>query len=240
MASNEPPGGAPGNGPQEYAQPQDPWEGGLEFPPGQSSMPTDPIPHQYDPYSGTYPPYTSGTWVQQPGVPGPHTMPPSGWVQPPPPRPNRTVPLVIGLVVILMLAGGGAVAWYLSTHKAHTPGVNTTTAAPTSGAPVTSAAPVTTAPPTDGPFDPYSVEPGNCVANGGTNKAPRMSVVECKPGAYKVLKIFVGDAVKQDDDDDLTDVEAKNTCKGTGYTFYYKNNFDGIDNDIVFCMTKAS
>ncbi|MFC7481840.1 hypothetical protein ACFQX7_19830 [Luedemannella flava] len=71
MAGNEPAGGAPDTGPQEYAQPQDPWEGGLEFPPGQSAMPTDPIPHQFDPYSGSYPPaYTGGTWVQQPGTGG--------------------------------------------------------------------------------------------------------------------------------------------------------------------------
>ena len=49
MSTNEPPAGAAHEGAPEYGQPQDPWAGGFDYTPGQSSVPTDPIPHQYDP-----------------------------------------------------------------------------------------------------------------------------------------------------------------------------------------------
>ncbi|GAA1769911.1 hypothetical protein [Luedemannella helvata] len=243
MASNEPAaGGTPdSSGPQEYAQPQDPWEGGFEYPPGQSSMPTDPIPHQYDPYSGTYPPYnTGGTWVQQSGTAG--TVPPVGWApQPPPPKPNKAIPILVALAVVLVLGGGGAAAYYIATRdNTRTTGTGGPTTTPTTGAPATSAAPPTSAAPTDGTFDPYAVEEGDCVANSGTNEKPRMAVVDCVPGVYKVIKVRLGAEVKQDTDEVLSDDEARATCKGTGFTFFYKNNFDGTDNDVVFCMNKVS
>jgi flagellar basal body-associated protein FliL len=235
MASNEPTGD---NAPQEYAQPQDPWEGGLDFPPGQASMPTDPIPHQYDPYSGTYPPqpYTgSGTWV--PGTGGQPPTPSNGWVQPTQ-KPSKTVPILVGVLILVLLGGAGAAAyWY--ANRDETPGGPTTptTAPATSSVVQTSAAPATSAVPTE--FVPYEVKAGDCVANTGTNKDPKMSVVECTPGVYKVLKTKLGAEVKQDGDEELTDQEARDTCKGSGYTFFYKNNFDGTENDIVFCMTKV-
>ncbi|MFC7481839.1 hypothetical protein ACFQX7_19825 [Luedemannella flava] len=167
-------------------------------------------------------------------------MPP-GWApQPPQPKPSKLIPILVALAVLLVVGGGGAAAYYIATRDdTRTTGTGGPTTPPaTTGAPVTSAAPETSAPPTDDVFNPFTVQVDDCVANAGTNAKPKMSVVECTPGVYKVIKIFTGTAIKQNDDDKLTDQEAQNTCKGTGFTFFYKNNYDGLENDIVFCMTQ--
>src|SRR6187549_3396009 len=76
MSTSQPPGGPPEGG---YAQPQDPWAGGYE--PGLASVPTDPIPQQYDPYSSVPP---GEIWSQATAIQGG----PYGYVpqQPPPAR----------------------------------------------------------------------------------------------------------------------------------------------------------
>src|SRR5262245_33862313 len=49
MSTYQPPGGQPSEGTPSYSQPQDPWATGHDH--GLASVPTDPIPQQYDPYA---------------------------------------------------------------------------------------------------------------------------------------------------------------------------------------------
>src|SRR5262245_37194719 len=109
MSTYEPPGGPP-QGPPGYVPPQDPWAG-PEHPGGLASMPTDPIPQQYEP------PYTGGdVWSQATVQHGGQSIP----IQTP--QRNRAGLLAIIFLAVLVLGGGGGYATYYFVRKHGTPG----------------------------------------------------------------------------------------------------------------------
>lgn len=221
-------GGPPPEGSPGYAQPQDPWAGGFE--PGQASVPTDPIPQQYDPY-GTY--AQGDAWSQQ-------TVPHGGYpgYVPQPPRSNRALAITLTVVIVLLLgAGAGYAAWYVATNN------RGGTANPTTPVPnVTTPKAQTTTPPGTTPpaFDPHSIAVGQCLFNGGTADDPEMRVVPCTtPKSYKVIKVEQGTGIPEGPsgkfDRDTTSVAV---CKGTGYQSWYAYDDEADDTkDVFFCMT---
>lgn len=228
MSSNEPPGGAAPQGSPEYGQPQDPWAGGFDYTPGQSSVPTDPIPHQYDPYQEYQPdPWSRATTQGQP------------WMAPP--KPSRAVPVLVLVIVLIILGGGGgAVAWYLLTQRDGTPTTNPTASSgvtSTGGAP-TSAPPATTTVPSS--FNQDLVKVDDCLVNDGSNKSPLMRIVPCQPipdrDVFRVTRVVRGDEIGQGGGEDLSDDEAREACAGSGFQRFYKNDFDDNARDIVICM----
>lgn len=234
MSTNEPPAGAAHEGTPEYGQPQDPWAGGFDYTPGQSSVPTDPIPHQYDPYQSYEGPYAGGPdpWGHAPTQGQP-------WMAPP--KPSRAVPVLVFVIVLLIVGGGiGAAVWYFLNHQTPpgtigpTAGVTT----PADGGPTTNP---TQPSPTDSPFDPSVVKQGDCLVNNGSNGAPEMKIVQCGPIAdrdvYRVIKVVRGADIGQDNDGKLDEDEARAACAGTKFQRYYKNDFLDDSRDVVFCMT---
>jgi hypothetical protein len=234
MSTNEPPAGAAQEGAPEYGQPQDPWAGGFDYTPGQSSVPTDPIPHQYDPYQSYEGPYAGGP---DPWGHGPTQGQP--WMAPP--KPSRAVPVLVLVIALLVIGGGGgAAAWYFLTHQDDrvtttdpTAGVTT----PANGGPTASSVkPSPTAP----KFDPTVVKVNDCLVNNGSNVDPDLKVVSCDPvpdrDVFRVIKIVSGSDIGQDDDGKLSVDEAQAACAGSKFERYYKNDFDDDSRDIVFCM----
>jgi len=243
MSTYQPPGGQQPEGTPGYAQPQDPWEGGFE--PGLASVPTDPIPQQYDPYGNAYTQPGSGqdgVWSQQTVAQGGY----SGYA-PQPQKSKAGMIVLVSLIVVLLAGGGGFGAWWLTTHPPNSdPGTSPTTPGP---GPATT--PAATTPGTEpSVFDPLVVNVGDCLINdnpGDPNnpndpkhKNPKMRVLACgSAGTYEVLKIVEGGDIPQDGDGVLSVAEAQEACKGSGYTNYYQSDNDGTDRDLVFCMKKS-
>jgi hypothetical protein len=230
MSTQQPSGATPPEGPG-YAQPQDPWEG---YEPGLASVPTDPIPQQYEPYGHgqAYP--HSDVWSQA-------TVAQGGYAAAPATRGRRTGTVVLIVLAVLLLGGGGGfAAWYITTQRSAN-GV-TPTSDPTG--PVTSAA--TTGNPTSAPavaFDPHTVEVDQCIQNNGTQSNPDVSVVPCDTdSSYKVIRIVTGDQIVEAADGtfdrDTTSVAA---CQGTNYRFWYayQDPFDDAK-DVFFCMVAST
>jgi len=222
-------GGPPPETPPGYAQPQDPWAGGFE--PGQASVPTDPIPQQYDPYTNAQ----GDAWSQQ-------TVPHGGYAgyAPPVPQRNRALAITLTVVIVLLLgAGAGYGAWYLATGKAGNGGG---TVPPTTPAAKVTTPAITTPPPVTTPpvFDAHAVAIGDCLLNDGTADDPDMKVVACTtPRSYKVIKISQGVDIRENAEGKF---DAKITsvaeCKGTGYDSWYAYDDEDNDaNDVFFCMT---
>jgi hypothetical protein len=209
-----------------YAQPQDPWEGGYE--PGLASVPTDPIPEQR--FDG-YPP--ADLWSQQ-------TVAQGGYVAQPPAR-NRTGMIVLIVLIVLILGGGGGYAAYYVTSKRNP------TADPTAD-PTPSGQPTTTATATQ--FDPYAVQPDNCLRNNNgdvpdpntVDPHPQIEIVPCTTeGSYRVIKIVKGEELLENPDGKLDqNTTAPAACKDTGYKFWYA--YDATDNtqDLFFCLVSAN
>jgi hypothetical protein len=220
-------GGQPPETPPGYAQPQDPWAGGFE--PGQASVPTDPIPQQYDPYT-----YAQGDpWSQQ-------TVPHGGYAGYPPTAPprNRALAITLTVVIVLLLgAGAGYGAWYLATGKNGNGGTGSPTTPATKVTTPAQTTPAITTPPA---FDAHGVAVGDCLINGGTADDPDMKVVPCTtPKSYKVIKVVQGTAIHENAEGKF---DAKTTsvaeCKGTGYDSWYAYDDEDDDaKDVFFCMT---
>jgi hypothetical protein len=231
MSTNEPPAGAAQNGAPEYGQPQDPWAGGFDYSPGQSSVPTDPIPHQFDPYQEPF--AGPDPWGRAPTQGQP-------WMAPP--KQSRAVPVLVLVIVLLVVGGGGGAAvWYYLTHNDGT----VTTNGPSTGVTTSASTDATTAPAETTPsvvaFDPEAVKQDDCLINNGSNGRPEMAIVPCNPvpdrDVYRVIKIVKGDAISQDGDGVLSENEARAACAGSRFERYYKNDFLDNSRDIVFCMT---
>lgn len=226
----QPEGTAPG-----YAQPQDPWAGGFEYGHGQASMPTDPVPPQFDPYltyGQQFPGHTdpwSGQTVNQggPGWPGQPGQEAANR------GPSRSVPVLIALLVIVLLgAAGGAIWWFVNQR----PGTVTGTPTP-SVAPSGTTSPGSSAPPV---FDPHTVVEGDCLFNFGEDTRPRMRVVDCSTkNAFKVIKIFPGEPLPENTQDKFDQYTAAQVCDGVkGYKHYYAFDAEDDSQDLIFCMSK--
>ena len=225
MSTNQPPGGQQPEGTPAYAQPQDPWAGGYD--PGHVSVPTDPIPQQYDPYAqGAQGEVWSQPTVAQGG--------PYGYVPQQPQKSKAGVIILIFLVVLLLGGGGGFGAWYIlkgpgSVNPTTTP--TTTTPAAVITCPVSAAA---------GAFDPCSVKQGDCLFNNGTAADPDLKIVECSTAkSYKVIKVSKGAAILEGPGDRFDkDTTSVKECAGTNYDTWYGYQ-DATDDkkDVFLCMT---
>lgn len=181
----------PHQGQGGYPPQQPPYPG-----PGQPPYPGPGAPSPY----GGQPPPAGDPWGRQgmgggfgpPGPPGP-----GGWGPPPgPPRKNSGPIVGVAIVAVLvLLGGGGAIIWALSSGTKKPAPVAVSTA-PTAEPSDTIAAP----PPSDsGPPFPSSAptsdpaltaQAGDCVKNTGTEKSPHLETSTCHSGAYKVLRRF--------------------------------------------------
>ena len=139
-------------------------------------MPTDPIPPQYDPYSG---PPGDVLWSQA-------TVPQGGaYGYVPQQSPPKRTGKIIGIALLLMLlAGGAGYGAYVYTTKPGAVNAGTTTGAPTSSA---------GQPTTPANFDPHTVQVGDCLVNAGTADEPKLKVVGCDTAkSYKVVRVRSG------------------------------------------------
>jgi hypothetical protein len=210
MSTFQPPGGQPADGPAAYPQPQDPWAGEH----GLASVPTDPIPQQYGPYT------PGDVWSQQTVAHG------GQYSYVPAEQPKSRTGLVIGifLAILLLGGGGGFAAWYVIKNQ----NANTGTTTPTTP-------PVTV---TKAVFNPNAVAVGQCIVNHGTNDAPDIEVVECATqGSYKVVKIAKGADLPEGEDGKLGSSTSTAVCQGVKFDRWYA--YDDADNtkDVFFCLT---
>jgi hypothetical protein len=233
MSTYQPPGGQPDGTP--YAQPQDPWAE-----PGVASVPTDPIPQQYDPYPGSLP--GGQIWSQETVAHGA----PYGYGQPQPGR-GKLIALVVALLVVLGGAGGYA-AWYIVAKGQ--PSADPTIAGPTGGPsadPSSGGTPVQQGFPAScpisgdaGAFDPCAVKEGDCLFNDGTAAEPDIRVTNCDvENSYKVLKVSRGASIKEGPGDVFDkDTTSVAECKDTNYLHWYGYQ-DALDDnkDIFLCLT---
>ncbi len=220
MSTYQPPGGQPPEGAPTYPQPQDPWAAGQDH--GLASVPTDPIPQQYDPYAHG----TSGAVWSQPTVA--HGEQPYDFV-PQPPQRGRTG-LVVGLILVVLVLGGGGgfAAWYVtSQNRSGDPRISNSLT-PTTGNSTTAA------------FDPHQIKEGDCIINKGTLTKPVVEFSSCVPGSFKVIKKIEGPSIKENAqgvfDADTTSISACGGVKGFESWYGYKDAVDE-NKDVFFCLT---
>jgi hypothetical protein len=226
------PGGQQPEGTPAYAQPQDPWAGGYEQ--GVASVPTDPIPQQYDPYPHGLVP--GGVWTQETELHGA----PYGYA-PAPPRSRTGLFLLVFLLVVVLGGGGGFAAWWIISNPGNqTPPTTTpsTSTNPQSTAPqVIANCPISNA---SGAFDPCSVEVGDCLFNQGTDDLPDIKTSACSVAkSFKVIKISRGVSIEESPDGKFDQSTSVTECKDTGYEAWYGYQ-DALDDnkDVFFCLTK--
>jgi hypothetical protein len=210
MSTYQPPGGAP-QGPPGYVPPQDPWavpeHGGL------ASMPTDPIPQQYDQPRYEQPQYPTGgdVWAQPTVAHGGQYAAPTMA----PPQRNRVWMLVIIFVAVLVLGGGGVYAGFYFVKNRPT---NTPTTAQT---------------------DLQSVQVGDCLVNVGTATDPDMRRSACTvENSFKAVKVVRGDAVPRDGSGVVNAKAAAGVvCAGTRYENYYAYwDTDAPAQNVMICL----
>ncbi|GIG01197.1 LppU/SCO3897 family protein [Catellatospora citrea] len=84
--------------------------------------------------------------------------------------------------------------------------------------------PVTTATPSGPPRTARFAQPGDCVANQGTEKDPDLVLTECSPGALEVLARF----------DATSDTGECAAVKDYRYHYFFDSELEGLD--FVLCM----
>ncbi|MCO5999293.1 LppU/SCO3897 family protein [Actinoallomurus rhizosphaericola] len=244
--SNQPQG--QGGYPPQQPYPGQGYPGQQQPYPGQGGAGQQPYPGQggqqpyypSDPYGGGgQQPPPGGPWGGGGGGFGPsEPSGPGGWGPPPgPPRKNNGPIIVVAIVAALVVLGGGsAIAWALSSDghskkpiSLPTPSFSVPTGAPTGGYPTVEPSP------TDSPDVPTSsptldaaatVQPGDCVRNAGTDSAPHLVQTTCHSGTYKVLKRYTG-------------TSDWDKCKNVaGSTAKYRRKNDIAILSFVLCMKK--
>jgi hypothetical protein len=225
MSTYQPPNGQPPEGTPAYAQPQDPWAGGFDQ--GVASVPTDPIPQQYDPYAqGGVPP---GVWAQETA---PHPGQPYGYV-PATQKSKAGLIVVVFLIVLVLGGGGGFAAWYVTTHR---PTTGASPNASASSGPQTSSVPTT---PAAVAFDPHVVKIGDCLVNNGTEADPELALANCATAkSFKVIKVSSGATIPEGPGDKFDrDTTSVAECQGTGFQSWYgyQDAFSD-DKDLFFCL----
>jgi hypothetical protein len=223
MSTYQPPGGQPPEGTPSYAQPQDPWASGQDH--GLASVPTDPIPQQYDPYAHGL---TGADVFSQETVA--HGGQPYGYVPQPPQRGKAGLIAVVFLAVLVLGGGGGFAAWYVTTQqRTPTPGPTGTVQATTSSAPSATVA---------ASFDPHDINVGDCITNKGTLSDPKVEFSACTKGSFKVIKKLEGASIVENAagnfDAETTSVAA---CAGTGFESWYGyKDVSDQKKDVFFCL----
>lgn len=231
MSDFGPPGGSPetwrGRRPDDrYSPPVDP-----RYDPGYGPQPGgwgEPPAQRYEPAVG---------WdTEQPAYLGQPAYPGQPVDDAAPARPERGKgPLVAVLVVLAMLALGGAGAyWVLGRDE---PATVSGSGAPAGAAGPTAeasgpAVPATTAPAPASSTDSRFVNAGQCVRNESADgQDPKLVISECGPKTYQVLRRIDGATSGK------TDAEAK-CAKVEGYTdwYFYNSELDALD--FVLCLKR--
>jgi hypothetical protein len=209
-------------------QPQDPWQG--SGPPPAD----DPYPWGGAPVSSTPVPYDASTSYPATSSVGPG--PAETWESPVERRRGGGNGLAIAVIagLALLVCGGGPLAYYLVSRD-----TNSTSQAQHGPSRPAATAPATTAAPTPEPTTPrptatgggsgsdvFSVRIGDCLANEGTDSAPKMRAAKCGPDTYEVLKRIPG-------------TTSRNRCDGVpGYTHNYFYDSTTDDKDFVLCLKR--
>jgi hypothetical protein len=237
-------------------QPQDPWQGGQppaddRHPYGSwGGTPSSgaPIgePHTAwphpgtgshpgaTPYRGAAPAYPTPTpFDAVPSYAAPTNGAPAETWGPPAERRRggNGLAIVVMIALTVLVCGGGPLTYYLvsrdsgSTSQAQHGTAATPTAGPTAAA--TTAAPTSEPTPTGGSgSDVFNVRIGDCLANEGTDTAPRMRKADCDSDTYEVLKRIPGTVSKE-------------RCNGVpGYTHNYFYDSAADDKDFVLCLRR--
>jgi hypothetical protein len=222
MSTYQPPGGQPPEGTPSYAPPQDPWASGQDH--GLASVPTDPIPQQYDPYAHGV---GGDVWAQETVAHGEQQY---GYGPPQPQRSKAGLIAVVFFAVLVLGGGGGFVAWYVTTKQ------NNADPSP-SGSSRASSAPSTVS--TTGTFDPHTLSVGDCIVNKGTLIKPIIFKSACTATkSFKVIKKLEGASIVENAkglfDAETTSVAA---CAGTGFQSWYGYKDVADDKkDAFFCL----
>jgi hypothetical protein len=142
------------------------------------------------------------------------------------------IAVIAGLA--LLVCGGGPLAYYLVSRD-----TNSTSQTQHGPSRPAATAPATTAAPTPEPTTPrptatgggsgsdvFSVRIGDCLANEGTDSAPKMRAAPCGPDTYEVLRRIPG-------------TTSRNRCDGVpGYTHNYFYDSTTDDKDFVLCLKR--
>jgi hypothetical protein len=147
-------------------------------------------------------------------------------------RGGNGLAIIVILALAVLVCGGGPLAYYLVSRDS--PGTSRSqrgsgpATGPTTAASTPEPAPTTTAPTATGGSnsDVFSAKIGDCLANEGTDTAPKMHQAPCGPDTYEVLKRIPGTI-------------DKDRCDGVpGYThnYFYDSTVD--DKDFVLCLKR--
>jgi hypothetical protein len=198
-----------------YARPQDPWAGSFE--PGVASLPTDPIPQQYEPRP---PAEASGDWA-------PPTYAPAA---------ARRSWGIVGIVALLTLlaAGAGYGAYYVTakrTNASQGQGAGHTPPATSTSSTIPS--------PTRSKLDPHDVAVGDCVKDYGVKPKVDLGKVACTMAdSYTIIKIVSGASLKENAKGEFDQATAEAACADTAWdSFYAYKDSISTARDILFCMT---
>lgn len=210
-------------GEQPYTQPQDPWSGAH----GTASAPTEPMPAPVRSPDQFAPGVASPvTWSQETIAhrdPAPATRSEGS---------RAGLYVFVGLLVVVLGGAGGYASWWMTTRYA-----GQLTASPTTTT-TTDANQTPTPSPTEFRYAPGQVREGDCMINRGTQKDPEMWVVPCdREGAYKVLKVFRGERIPEDDEDNFTSATAEDLCGDLPSDAWFGYNAPNNANDYFYCMT---
>jgi hypothetical protein len=208
-------------------QPQDPWQAAAD----QSD-----VPHQWRggsdrlndwgsaPAPTELPPWQPPSYNDGAGV---------TWSPPAPAKPpKRHRGLIIAAAVVVLAGGAGGGYYYLSHSGGGRPGASAAPSrqpgqqAPAQSQPAPPSAPTPTPSATAGgsTTDVFAAKVGDCLANQGTDSAPKMAAATCGPGTYQVLKRLSGTI-------------DKDQCNGVfGYTHNYFYDSPSNDKDFVLCL----
>ena len=220
MSTYQPQGGQQPEGAPPYAQPQDPWAAGHD--PNATSLSTEHIPQQHEPYAGGTGP--SGLWTAQTEVHGGQSY---EYAPPAPARSKAGLIAVMAIVVLVLGGGGGYTAWYVIRHGG---------TGQDPGTPGSSSTAASQAPPA---FDPHDVKVGECLINDGTDEKPKMASAACTmPKSYKVIKRVAGEGLMENDQGGFDrDTTIKAACAGTGFASWYSYKDLSDDTlDLVLCL----
>lgn len=227
MSTYQPRGGQPPEGTPSYPQPQDPWATGHDH--GLASVPTDPIPHQYDPYAHGV--AESDIWA---GPTVAHGGPPPYGYVPQQRQKSKTGLIAVAFVAVLVLGGGGGyAAWYVITQQPQgLPSANPSTSGARTQSQTSTTEPAAI-------FDPHTINVGDCIVNKGTAAKPQIQISACSAGTYKVIFRVDGERIKENAagsfDAATTSVDA---CKGTNFQSWYGYQDPAEDKkDVFFCLT---
>jgi hypothetical protein len=142
------------------------------------------------------------------------------WGPPGAPTRRRGSGPLITLIVVLsvLLCGGAGIAFYVATRGNHSAAGSGT------GGQDQPSGTASSAIPSGVPNDAITAKVGDCMANQGSNEAPRLRRVPCGPGVFEVLQRIEA----------TSDVKRCDGVAGYTHNYFYKTSSE--DTSFVLCM----